>query len=701
MKRAALLCILLILCLFTAAVYADEWICSVCGATNSKNFCTSCGAKRTGWICPNCGEENYDAYCGNCGTAQPSTDNTAEEFIYEGVHYKALEDGTLCVIQGDPDIEEVIIPATINGIQVTKIASAAFRGNKKLKSVFLPDGIVEICYYAFMDCTSLKTVNIPSTIETIGACAFTRSAINHLYIPSNTHSISEMAFSQCPNLRTVYFEDGIEEMSNNIFEGCQSIISVRLPGTLKVIPEETFMMCINLSEVIIPYGIEKIGKGAFINCFALDKLFIPDSVTTIEDAAFRLCKNLSSIYIPDSVEDLSYNAFADCDTLREITLVKGSEAYKQLYTRQFTLGIDYHILETSELWNTTHHDIVTGNFHFDNTFTIADITFYLPHSYRIYKDITELSSIQEAEAEALTAYIENNNIALLAYDGYNCDFARIIVNQYDDPAPADYNNPLSLLAELRLASEQANNYPALSLRRASLFTSTEYSNLQETNDIVWVKALGYHKLNNVQQIVYTTILENKYISIAFQKKNIYPEDENRYDDIVRLCTSGTVLTNRTVSGTTDFSTALPMVDPSNGKIIEYYELYYTTTYDNNLRKTETEHKRPVYRQGPQKQDPNKEFKQAYMILFLSYQKEKSQYQKMINKAMLIYRVISSFLPSGFMRLHLKTIQQLSKRENTNTPLLTKTVMNSIVLNAEAFHEQAIIMYTQRPTLTDN
>ena len=72
MKRPArLLAVVLIFALSITAAYAEEWICSNCGKTNTTNFCTNCGQKHDVWLCPNCGEENSDAFCGNCGTPRP------------------------------------------------------------------------------------------------------------------------------------------------------------------------------------------------------------------------------------------------------------------------------------------------------------------------------------------------------------------------------------------------------------------------------------------------------------------------------------------------------------------------------------------------------------------------------------------------------------------------------------------------------
>lgn len=98
--------------------------------------------------------------------AVKDADEAANDFRY------AIKNGA-CAIQGYKGSDaDVSIPAAIEGAPVTAIAKRAFSGNKKIVSVIIPDGVIEIGAEAFKDCTKLLEITVPGSVIELGKNAF-------------------------------------------------------------------------------------------------------------------------------------------------------------------------------------------------------------------------------------------------------------------------------------------------------------------------------------------------------------------------------------------------------------------------------------------------------------------------------------------------------------------------------------------------
>ena len=104
-------------------------------------------------------------------------------------------------------------------------------------------------------------------------------------------------------------------ISDGAFMGYTSLISVKIPDTVKKIGAQAFFGCVLLANVDIPDSVTHIGYGAFYGCRELTSINIPDSVTHIDTWTFLDCDSLTSINIPDSVTHIGTWAFDSCDYL--------------------------------------------------------------------------------------------------------------------------------------------------------------------------------------------------------------------------------------------------------------------------------------------------------------------------------------------------------------------------------------------------
>lgn len=64
--------------------------------------------------------------------------------------------------------EEIVIPSTIGKRSVTRVASRAFYGDSKIRSVWIGEGVRELGSEAFAFCENLRRIELPSTLNKVG-----------------------------------------------------------------------------------------------------------------------------------------------------------------------------------------------------------------------------------------------------------------------------------------------------------------------------------------------------------------------------------------------------------------------------------------------------------------------------------------------------------------------------------------------------
>ena len=173
--------------------------------------------------------------------------------------------------------------------------------------------------YAFVGCSSLTSINIPSSVTEIGEDAFRDcSSLTSLNIPSSVTVIEDGTFWNCSSLSSVNIPSSVTEIGYAAFVGCSSLTSVNIPSSVTSIVELAFENCSSLTSVNIPSSVTVIEDGTFYNCTSLISVNIPSSVTTIDGRAFQDCISLTSVNIPLRVTSIGGSAFRGCSGLRSI-----------------------------------------------------------------------------------------------------------------------------------------------------------------------------------------------------------------------------------------------------------------------------------------------------------------------------------------------------------------------------------------------
>ena len=203
-----------------------------------------------------------------------------------------------------------------SGSQLTKIGEMAFYGTQALKSIDIPSTVTSIGESAFADCFSLEKIEL-GQIASLGQNTFARCSSletakiqgspsviypsnmfgtwgsGHSAAPLKTLEIGagEIQFDlsrQKDSIETIVLGDGVTAVPARFAVGCTKLTSVSLPDALTSVPAYAFNGCSSLAEVGISENskLQSIGNGAFANS-ALTQIYIPKNVTSIGEGAFN------------------------------------------------------------------------------------------------------------------------------------------------------------------------------------------------------------------------------------------------------------------------------------------------------------------------------------------------------------------------------------------------------------------------------
>ena len=296
---------------------------------------------------------------------------SSREELNETVRFSTmeLEDGTLAITQCHGVALDVVVPAKIDGVDVTEIygfhefdrnvknviiqegiesiSDWAFVECYELESIDLPDSLTEIGEFCFGACFSLENVILPKNLKSIDNFAFVGCGIKELVIPASVTELPESdesgssAFCDCKNLKSVIFEGGNTPVASNMFQGCTKLSNVTLAEGLEDIDNHAFQDCVSLKHIELPSTLKDIWSDAFSGS-GLTSIVLPEGMERISGGAFYNCADLKSIYIPEGVSFLDYGSpvFDGCHPDFTIYGVAGSpaEAYAEEYEIPFVAG---------------------------------------------------------------------------------------------------------------------------------------------------------------------------------------------------------------------------------------------------------------------------------------------------------------------------------------------------------------------------
>ncbi len=204
---------------------------------------------------------------------------------------------------GNPLPANLVIPSSVHGKPVKKVAAQVFMNNTTLTSVTIPAGMI-VEEKAFKGCSNLTSVTVGNN-AILGAEAFDMCfQLIDITVGNNT-SLGNAAFGSAG--KTSGFSVTVSMGSGVIFNGSllgySTVTTVDLSNVIfpeNCLPGLLFCHCPNLDVITIPYGINRIGTSCFSGA-TFNKVYVPKSVKVIESYAFDLADG--EIYYQGKPED--------------------------------------------------------------------------------------------------------------------------------------------------------------------------------------------------------------------------------------------------------------------------------------------------------------------------------------------------------------------------------------------------------------
>ena len=209
----------------------------------------------------------------------------------------------------------VTIPEEINGKVVSGIGADAFRANKTVTEVVLPNSVTYIGISAFREASNLTKINL-GKVTNIESNAFRQTKLLSADL-SSLVKLKEYAFAST-RLTSITIPSTITSIPRSAFSSCTTLYSVSLASSVKSIGDNAFNGCNSLAQIDLS-NVEYFGEQCFMSCSSLYSLNLA-SVLQIKDAAFKYCSALNNVTIGENCNQIYCHAFMGCGSLATINL---------------------------------------------------------------------------------------------------------------------------------------------------------------------------------------------------------------------------------------------------------------------------------------------------------------------------------------------------------------------------------------------
>jgi hypothetical protein len=223
-------------------------------------------------------------------TIPPTTTTTipVQDFTY------TEENNTVTITGYTGTGGDVVIPSTINTMEVVSIGNNAFLNNTNLTSIFIPGSVTSIGAAAFTACWNLASINVDAGNP------------NYSSLDGVLYNKAKTTLLQCPAGKAGEFT---------------------IPSSVIGIGDYAFNGCEVLSGVTIPDSVTSIGYAAFYYCHSFISVSIPSSVISVGDSAFASCSGLTGAYFYSNALTMGSGVFDGCASGFTVYYLAGASGF--------------------------------------------------------------------------------------------------------------------------------------------------------------------------------------------------------------------------------------------------------------------------------------------------------------------------------------------------------------------------------------
>lgn len=198
------------------------------------------------------------------------------------------------------------------------IEEYAFNGCKNLTKVTGVKLIKSLSAGTFSYCNKLSSIDL-STIESLGASCMSGTAIERVELP-NLKSWDYSVFEECTKLKSVTFPVTIDNIPTRAFWNCENLSTIDL-SHCSIIGGGAFYNCTSLTELKLlnvkqtewttgydNESYQSCKMGSFMNCNNLTSVDL-GSIQKLGDRAFYGCTSLKKITLPATITNLGWECF--------------------------------------------------------------------------------------------------------------------------------------------------------------------------------------------------------------------------------------------------------------------------------------------------------------------------------------------------------------------------------------------------------